>query len=547
MASFNKRPGSALGACLVHLQSLIALEIVGRDGADTCSHAPITGCRLGLVGLAEHLHQLPHLKRFLLADMHLDGLAAKALGAGLAAAPALCQLQLRSCTVPEDFHPTGVAALCGGALASMRKLTDCHLHNNNLRNLGTQLLAASLRHLSALVVLSLPDNAVGAEGAAALAAACPSLGRLQLLNLERNALGDGPLSAFTAGLAALTALRGLNLSDCQLTAAHVPALARPLCQLSTLRWLRLSGTPLHADGAARLAACLLPVTWLEFLALQRCNLGAAGAYALQPLLARQRALQVLDVSGNALGNGGCAAFSVAGSLHELRLAANGLDDGGVPALVSCAAAWPAMQLLLLDGNGCSAGAQLALEAALPAPCTVSILAEATADAGGNTHGGPGAQVGTTRAGQSAHQHSAAQAAPATTARGAQGTFASILRAGATALQRGAGQESALQLRRPRGHSEPPQSGGVPTPGPEGRGFPWARAGGLLQAEVQGQQETAPWLGRLSGQGVDDKENAVVNVAVRAGNPAESVANRAQFKPPTSLAGRTASLLSTRRR
>jgi Leucine-rich repeat (LRR) protein len=381
MTSFNKRPGTALGASLVHLSSLTVLDLQGHASLNEPYSAegttPVTGCRLGLVGLATHLSCLTNLARFTLTNMHIDGIAAKALSSGLLVVRTLRQLQLISCTLPEDYHPNGIALICERSVGYLNTLTDCHFNNNNLRDLGTELLCAALQQLTSLVTLNLPDNAIGVRGTAALAAALVHLAHLQILNLENNNIGEGNLAEFGRSIGQLGTLKGLGLNNNRISSSHIASLTASITCMTSLRWLRMSNATLGLAGASSLATHMTAVNWLEHIELKCCQIGTAGAEHLGPLFMGMPRLEWVELSENSIGDAGCVALAPALShcknMVELKLGYNEIGDAGAAALAVPVGSMCRLEELDLDGNLISSTGALEIARMLPGACVVSVL------------------------------------------------------------------------------------------------------------------------------------------------------------------------------
>jgi Ran GTPase-activating protein (RanGAP) involved in mRNA processing and transport len=100
-----------------------------------------------------------------------------------------------------------------------------------------------------------------------LGAALPSLTALQVLDLSCNHLGAAGAHSLAAGLGQLPALTELNLRATALHDAGALELARALVSMASLMSLILRNTQLHVQGASMLAAALPSLTALEALDL----------------------------------------------------------------------------------------------------------------------------------------------------------------------------------------------------------------------------------------------------------------------------------------
>ena len=280
--------------------------------------------------------------------------AARALAAALRRMPALRALELRRVQLPAKAAQELFRASRAEAALHLRALT---MWNAGLAPAAARILAASGWRLEALDLTG--NRGLGAAGVAALGAA-PSflirrlnlgicnLDAASLLNiadapwpLEELALSFNDFSAAAVGpalaaLSRLPRLRRLDVSYCELSAANFKALVEAawpaLMYFSAVmsdRWLDV------ADYMDR---------WtLESSAGGPDALGAA-AFAGFP------ALEVLDLSGVALGEAGAALLASRrwARLKVLQLDKARLGDAGVAALAR--GAWPALEELHLSDN-----------------------------------------------------------------------------------------------------------------------------------------------------------------------------------------------------
>ena len=141
--------------------------------------------------------------------------------------------------------------------------------------------------------------------------------------------------------------RGLTAKDCGTIAAH-------LANATSLRTLRIAGlSGIHH-------------TW------EQPGIGASGMAIIAAAL--PRGLEVLDISGNEVGDAGIEALASAivlrslTGLRELKLPLNSISNAGVVALAAALRSLPGLQLevLNLDHNWIGANGSIALAGAIRA-------------------------------------------------------------------------------------------------------------------------------------------------------------------------------------
>ena len=231
----------------------------------------------------------------------------------------------------------GVAALC---------LPRCFIATDALAELLTSLPPC-------VSSLDLRGNALAAGGAALLSrflAAGPegeggSPSMVRSLVLDDNAFTDADVALLAVGVARATWLDSLSLRDCKLgpvAAGHLGrALGGPKVSLQSLD---VSHNPLGDDGVAALASCLRlgagAAAGLHTLRLAHVAATGRGIRSLVACLRGNSSLAVLDVSHNALADGGARllatlAGSPGGALGLSSLDASACSIGPVGALELC--------------------------------------------------------------------------------------------------------------------------------------------------------------------------------------------------------------------
>ena len=151
------------------------------------------------------------------------------------------------------------------------------------------LLAAPL---PALEELGSAKNGIGEQGAASIAAACYRMPKLRIFVGAANAFGDGGVR--TLALAHFPQLESLDLRGCEIGAEGADAIAAASHQKPKLWALDLSMNALGDGGARALAQAHFPQ--LESLDLSSNEIGAEGEAALAVARLRWPTIQDMFIS-----------------------------------------------------------------------------------------------------------------------------------------------------------------------------------------------------------------------------------------------------------
>lgn len=226
--------------------------------------------------------------------------------------------RLRHLDVSSNKIDETRAAVWASVLRQSPALTALEVANNALGSLGVQRLARKLSRCPALTRLSMPSTSLGPAGATALADSLTLSPQCLLthLNLASNRIGPAGISALAA----------------------CPALA----QQTSLSELLLGSNQVSPSGTVAL------VGWV-----QRCP-----------------KLQVLDVSGNGLGEGGTRSLTALFGSHlsqltSINLSLNAIGDAGATTVASALGHAPALVTLRLGRNGITDAGLSSLARALP--------------------------------------------------------------------------------------------------------------------------------------------------------------------------------------
>ena len=210
-----------------------ALKYVGKLRLLRLSENPLGH---GISELANHLHNLPHLK-----ELHLDN------------------------TQMGEEEVTALAH----SLHSVTLLSELSLSYNPLGH-GISELAKHLYNVPHLKELRLLDTQMGEEEVTALALSLKNVTQLSALTLSNNPLGHG-VSELVKHLHSVPHLKRLDLNDTQMGEEEVTALAHVLVHVPELDSLRLDRNPL-GRGVAELIKWLRSSPQCTFLRLTEVQL-----------------------------------------------------------------------------------------------------------------------------------------------------------------------------------------------------------------------------------------------------------------------------------
>jgi Ran GTPase-activating protein (RanGAP) involved in mRNA processing and transport len=242
-------------------------------------------------------------------------------------------------------------------------------------------LASELKTNTSLTTLHLVCWTILDDGGAAIADSLATNRTLKVLSIEGTGLagarigGDG-LSALARFLKTNTSLVELNLLCLALGPVSAAALATSLRKNCTLKKLNLSGNDIGSAGAIAVANAMNSMTLSE---LRLCGNGIAGpgVSAIADSMRENTTLQMLDLSGNAIGGYGLSILNVSGttSLEVLTLHNNELGDDDAVALANALKAkfFTALQMLVLMKNTIGDNGALALASALKVNFTLTNL------------------------------------------------------------------------------------------------------------------------------------------------------------------------------
>uniref|UniRef100_A0A0D9S654 NLR family pyrin domain containing 5 n=1 Tax=Chlorocebus sabaeus TaxID=60711 RepID=A0A0D9S654_CHLSB len=196
-------------------------------------------------------------------------------------------------------------------LTTSPSLKSLSLAGNEVTDQGVTPLSDALRvSQCALQKLTLEDCGITATGCQSLASALVSNRSLTHLCLSNNDLGNEGVNLLCRSMRLPhCSLRRLMLNRCNLDTAGCGFLALALMGNAWLTHLSLSMNPVEDNGMKLLCEVMRePSCHLQDLELVKCHLTAACCESLSCVISRSRHLKSLDLTDNALGDGGVTAL-----------------------------------------------------------------------------------------------------------------------------------------------------------------------------------------------------------------------------------------------
>jgi len=188
----------------------------------------------------------------------------------------------------------------GRCLRSNSSLTKLLLRNSQLGDEGVGALSDGLKQNgnSAVRVLDLASNGIGANGAAKLAGLLSLSVSIAKLDLAANKLGSAGTEALRGCLRDNSTLTALSLRDNEIDAAGASALATALKTNGALSTLWLGRNKLGDEGVAALSEALLAgKSKLAYLDLHKNSITKVGVASLTTLVAESPSLAALGLAG----------------------------------------------------------------------------------------------------------------------------------------------------------------------------------------------------------------------------------------------------------
>lgn len=254
--------------------------------------------------------------------------------------------------------------------ACISHATEVVLSHYGLGKRGAEALARSLAKHVHICTLDLSDNGLGGEGVTSVLTAlqqrnaAPSL---RFMSLRQNQAGQEGAEAVAEFLRSNHPLASLDLSSNALCSKGAGTISDGLLSNSTVTSLSLESNDIDSEGVEHLAKALATNRSLTSLSLEWNSISKEGAQALSELLIDDSlALAALNLGWNGLGDAGATLLSNAitvrpseGALRDVRLHHNRLS---AEAAVPLSRALSGLDVLDVSGNalGASGAAVLLL-------------------------------------------------------------------------------------------------------------------------------------------------------------------------------------------
>eukprot|EP00934_Nitzschia_sp_Nitz4_P003896 Nitzschia sp. Nitz4//scaffold249_size28687//21762//24971//NITZ4_008119-RA/size28687-snap-gene-0.4-mRNA-1//1//CDS//3329544023//3886//frame0 len=243
------------------------------------------------------------------------------------------------------------AIILADSLSTMTNLTELYLEHNMIGDEGTVALAEALQDNEALSLLTLAFNSIGDRGAVALAQALQGLPSLTGLYLDGNSIGANGAVALADALQGKEVLSALNYEKI--------ANGENNDDIPTSTWQETMTilTSLFTPSALAFAKVWQIKPSVSVLGLENNSIGDRGAVALAKGFQEMTSLKKLYLAGNSIGNVGAIAFSEAlqakSTLAVLGLENNFVGDRGAFALARALKTSSGLSELNLHGNAVS--------------------------------------------------------------------------------------------------------------------------------------------------------------------------------------------------
>lgn len=273
----------------------------------------LQGSVCGAGPLTKIIHGLPAT----LQVLNLSETFGKCADMGDGLRKVLPRLGLRGLDVSyNDLGRKGITCISEGFVASRdRGLRHLDVSYTHADERGLYRLVSELPMFSALETLQLQGNVAVAENSADDLAlwACPgswqALGRsLHTLDVSNMGMSSTTLRAVAGGLRGAPFLRVLDVGGAKLDFFAAVTLGRAAARMPRLAHLTLNGCETNAEAVREAVRGLHGNTTLRFLGLATCGLRDDGVAALAMALPGLWALELLDLSYNACGEGAAVAL-----------------------------------------------------------------------------------------------------------------------------------------------------------------------------------------------------------------------------------------------
>lgn len=242
----------------------------------------------------------------------------------------LRQLCTDSINLPHyGIGDNGILAV-SAALERNFTVTKLNLQDNSLTHVGAKALAEMLKENCFISQLDIAENRIGAKGLESFGEMLVENTSLQNLGFENCGLHEGYLCKLLKGDRIV--LRVLNLKGNELGDEDAVAMGSFMERNKSLEELDVSWNAIHLRGAAAIAKGLKANNTLRTLCLSRNNISNKGALKIGEALKVNRYLQVLDVTNCGFNEIGVEEILMGlranSALEVLKIGRNNLHDYG---------------------------------------------------------------------------------------------------------------------------------------------------------------------------------------------------------------------------
>ena len=267
---------------------------------------------------------------------------------------------LRINTTLEDLNIAGTNIGCQPAVESLQMalaenstLQVLNVSSNTPHGAAPGDLATILLQNRHVKVFNLSDSNLNLRSVSNLVRIHPALNTLEMDNMENaNAIG---LRELQEPLQYTQTLEQLSLCGCGLDDEQAEIVAGILATNKSLKEVYISGNEIGEIGAVHLAGALESNDTLPSIVLSYNAIGTTGGASFGRMLERNKSLRVLDLTKNLIGPGAGAALAegLAGNtgLERLVLTGNRVGDEGGEMIVEALFKNETLRELSLGDNG----------------------------------------------------------------------------------------------------------------------------------------------------------------------------------------------------
>jgi len=239
----------------------------------------------------------------------------------------LLHTSLESLELPRNKIGTDRATAIANAIANSKTLKKLNIASNNIGTTGAIAIANSLKHNHTVKVLDISYNDIGEDGFITISEAITN-------NHSSNLVYPGmEISSSANNVMHNTSLEILNMSGNSISDSGAAAIGRAIAYNNTLKQLIIRGTKLTGEGATAIASSFAHNTSLEILDMCYNSIGEDGTIAIGVAVTTNNALKYLNIGSNNVTPTIIAnMLSHNTSLEVLDISGNDIGDDGVTAI-----------------------------------------------------------------------------------------------------------------------------------------------------------------------------------------------------------------------